>query len=49
MKFQTALMQNGVFVAPSQFETWFVSTAHSKDDLSKTIEAIDTALKESKK
>lgn len=47
-KFQTALMNKGVFIAPSQFETWFVSAAHSKDDLNKTIEAVDSALKESK-
>ncbi len=48
MKFQSALMNNGVFVAPSQFETWFVSAAHSIDDVNRTIEAIGSALKENK-
>jgi glutamate-1-semialdehyde 2,1-aminomutase len=27
-----ALLDNGVFVSPSVFETWFVSTALSDDD-----------------
>lgn len=45
MKFQTQLMKDGVFVPPSQFETCFLSAAHSDDDLSKTTEAIDSALK----
>lgn len=35
------LMIHGVYVPPSQFETNFVSFAHSDDDISKTIEAID--------
>jgi glutamate-1-semialdehyde 2,1-aminomutase len=48
MKFHSALMNRGVFIAPSQFETCFVSAAHSMDDLSKTIEAIDSALKENR-
>jgi glutamate-1-semialdehyde 2,1-aminomutase len=40
-----ALLKNGIFTAPSQFETVFLSDAHTLDDLHKTIEAYDTSLK----
>jgi len=39
------LLKQGVFIPPSQFETCFLSTAHSKDDLESTIEAFDNALR----
>jgi glutamate-1-semialdehyde 2,1-aminomutase len=39
------LLKNGVFIAPSQFETVFLSYAHSKDDITKTISAYERALK----
>jgi len=40
----TALLKNGVFIPPSQFETCFLSLAHSDEDLEMTIEAFDKAL-----
>ncbi|HSB57379.1 MAG TPA: glutamate-1-semialdehyde 2,1-aminomutase [Nitrosopumilaceae archaeon] len=40
-----SLLQNGVFIAPSQFETVFFSAANTLDDLHKTIEAYDRSLK----
>jgi glutamate-1-semialdehyde 2,1-aminomutase len=40
------LLKKGVFIAPSQFETCFLSTAHNEDDLVGTIEAFDVALHE---
>lgn len=40
-----SLLKSGVFVPPSQFETCFLSTSHSKDDLQTTLEAFDSALK----
>ena len=43
------LLKNGVFVAPSQFETVFLSAAHSKKDIQKTIVAYEKALKAVKK
>lgn len=39
------LLKQGIFIPPSQFETCFLSTAHSKDDLESTIEAFDNALR----
>ena len=39
------LLKNGIFIAPSQFETVFLSYEHSKDDIGKTINAYEKALK----
>ena len=40
-----AMLERGVYLAPSQFEAAFVSLAHTKDDLDKTLAAADEALK----
>ncbi len=42
--FFRALLDEGVLVPPSQFETWFVSLAHSDEDLQRTVEACRRAL-----
>jgi len=34
------LLAHGVYVAPSQFESMFVSLAHSDDDVDRTVEAV---------
>jgi glutamate-1-semialdehyde 2,1-aminomutase len=39
------LLKREIFVPPSQFETCFVSYAHSEDDSDKTIEAYGDALR----
>jgi glutamate-1-semialdehyde 2,1-aminomutase len=39
------LLKQGVFVPPSQFETCFLSTAHSTEDLQSTVEAFDGAIR----
>jgi glutamate-1-semialdehyde 2,1-aminomutase len=44
-KLFATLLKNGVFVAPSQFETVFLSYAHTTDDLHKTLEAYEKSLK----
>ncbi|KGJ29660.1 glutamate-1-semialdehyde 2,1-aminomutase [Staphylococcus haemolyticus] len=38
------MAKEGVFLPASQFEGTFLSTAHSKEDIEKTIQAFDTAL-----
>jgi glutamate-1-semialdehyde 2,1-aminomutase len=43
--YQKQLLKEGVFVPPSQFETCFLSSAHTDEDLNKTLESIDSALK----
>lgn len=44
-KYFKTLMDNGIFVAPSQFECMFLSSAHSKEDIDNTLNAIEIALK----
>ncbi len=39
-KFFTGLLNEGIYIAPSQFETGFVSLAHTKEDLDRTIEVV---------
>jgi glutamate-1-semialdehyde 2,1-aminomutase len=38
-KYFHEMLRRGIYLAPAQFEALFVSTAHSKDDLDKTIKA----------
>jgi len=47
-KFQkmfNSLLKNGIFIAPSQFETIFLSDAHTKNDLNVVLDAYHKALK----
>jgi glutamate-1-semialdehyde 2,1-aminomutase len=44
-KFFIEMMEQGVYLPPSQFEAWFISMAHTQKDLDKTIEACDNAFK----
>ena len=44
-KFFHALLAKGVYLAPSQFETGFISTAHSPDDIAQTARAVSEALR----
>ena len=38
------LIKEGVFIPPSQFESWFLSSALSEKDIEKTAKAIDKAM-----
>ncbi|MFN8492934.1 MAG: glutamate-1-semialdehyde 2,1-aminomutase [Caldilineaceae bacterium] len=38
-RFFQAMLENGVYIAPSQFEAGFLSTAHGEGEIKKTIEA----------
>ncbi len=44
-KFFHKCLDEGVYFAPSQFETGFISLAHSPDDLARTAEVVQNALK----
>lgn len=44
MRFFWKLLENGAFFPPSQFETCFMSYAHTEEDIEKTLEAIENAL-----
>jgi glutamate-1-semialdehyde 2,1-aminomutase len=43
-KFFHACLDRGVYFAPSQFETGFISTAHTADDIDQTAKAVREAL-----
>lgn len=45
-KFFNGMLKRGIYLAPAQFEAMFVSTAHTKEDLDKTIRAQYESLKE---
>ena len=40
-KWFSEMLERGIYLPPSQFETLFVSTAHSDEDISKTLEAAE--------
>jgi len=44
-RFYHSLLKEGVYLSPSGFEANFLSTAHSAEDLNKTLKFIETALK----
>jgi glutamate-1-semialdehyde 2,1-aminomutase len=45
-KYFHEMLKRGIYLAPAQFEALFVSAAHTKDDLDKTIKAHKEALEE---
>ncbi|MFW6085413.1 MAG: aspartate aminotransferase family protein, partial [Gemmatimonadota bacterium] len=38
-RFFHAMLERGVYLAPSPFEAWFVSAAHDDDDIDRTLAA----------
>lgn len=44
-RFFHAMLDRGVYLPPSQFETWFVSTAHDDEAIDKTLDAAREALR----
>jgi len=44
-KYFHEMLNRGIYLAPAQFEALFVSTAHTKEDLDKTIKAHSGAMK----
>ena len=47
-KFFHKLLSEGIFIPPSGFEAWFISTAHTPEDLKSTVKAIEHFLIELK-
>lgn len=43
-RFHRAMLAEGIYLPPSQFEAWFIGVAHAESDLKRTIEAVRTAL-----
>jgi len=46
-RFFAAMIDEGIWIAPSQFEAWFVSRAHTDADIDRTIEAARAAMRAS--
>jgi glutamate-1-semialdehyde 2,1-aminomutase len=44
-QFFIEMMEQGIYLPPSQFEAWFISLAHTQKDLDRTIEACDNAFR----
>lgn len=44
--FHAAMLRRGVLLPPSQFETWFVSAAHTESEIDATVNAAHEALRE---
>ena len=44
-RFFLAMLEEGIYLAPSQFEAIFLSTAHSEEHIEKTIKAADKAFR----
>ncbi len=40
------MLREGIYLAPSQFEVAFMSTAHTEEDIEKTVKAAEVAFKE---
>jgi len=45
-KYFHAMLNRGIYLPPSAFESWFLNNALSKEDLDKTIEATRESLSE---
>ncbi|MEO0278452.1 MAG: glutamate-1-semialdehyde 2,1-aminomutase [candidate division WOR-3 bacterium] len=43
-KFFRELLSMGIYIPPSQFEAWFLSTAHEDEDIEKTLDAVKKAI-----
>lgn len=45
-KFFGRMIENGIYLAPSPFEAWFLGAAHSDNDIALTLDAIRRSLQE---
>lgn len=45
-RFHGAMLERGVMLPPSQFETWFISAAHTETEIDATVVAAHEALRE---
>jgi glutamate-1-semialdehyde 2,1-aminomutase len=39
-RFFQLMLEQGIYLAPSKYEAWFLTTAHSDEDIQKTIESV---------
>ncbi|PID20774.1 aspartate aminotransferase family protein [Sporosarcina sp. P3] len=44
-RFFKEMLKNGIVLAPSKYEAWFLTSAHTESDIHETLEAVDRAFK----
>jgi len=47
-KFFKLMLSKGINLAPSKYEAWFITTAHTKEDIHETLQAVDASFEELK-
>ncbi|WP_316044316.1 glutamate-1-semialdehyde 2,1-aminomutase [Saccharococcus sp. Marseille-Q5394] len=45
-KFFKLMLENGINLAPSKYEAWFLTIAHKEEDITHTLEAVDRSFQE---
>lgn len=45
-KFFKLMLNNGINLAPSKYEAWFLTIAHTEEDVKNTLDAVDKSFKE---
>ena len=45
-KFFHGMLEHGIYIAPSAFETWFITDALTYQDLNETIAAVESIAKD---
>lgn len=45
-KFFKLMLKNGINLAPSKYEAWFLTTAHTEQDIQDTLLAVDRSFSE---
>lgn len=45
-KFFKLMLEQGINLAPSKYEAWFLTTAHTKEDIEITLQAVENAFKQ---
>ena len=38
------MLQNGIYLPPSPYEAWFISLAHTQQDIQKTLQAAQASI-----
>lgn len=44
--FHQLMLNAGIYLAPSKYEAWFLTLAHTKEDVAETIEAVEKSFRE---
>lgn len=42
-RFFKLMLNQGINLAPSKYEAWFLTTAHTEEDIKETLQAVDYA------